>query len=504
MGLGGIDSGLMKEERMAGKPGPKGQITAEPLDFSAAPPRGWQRIVWFAEEYLVVPKGVGAKKPFVLRDWQVDIVRQMFPDADRPRQGLVSLPRGNGKTGLAAVLALYALFADEVEGAQVLVVASDERQAGHVLRAARRMIELSPRLLEQTHIYADRIHVPQTDSEMRALPADEGALQGWDPTLQIVDELHVVTPKVWEAVTSASGKREESLTLAISTPADNTDSVMWKLVEWAREGVDAKELVYVEYGAPDGCAIDDEEAWAVANPALGDFLMADALRAQMKTIREEAFRRYRLGQWVGSENTWLPIGAWKGLAKERIVGKREKVVLAFDGSSSGDSTVLVGCTLGDRPYVFVVGMWENPTPNKPGWRVPRDEVDKAVAEAFKRYNVVELAADPWGWQSEIQNWAKRHGDRRVIEWNTAHAARMAPATDRMYQLILENGLENDGDARMAAHFNNAVAKNTNLGDLISKDKKGSAHKIDSAVAGIVAVDRAAFHTLKPKKVGSFA
>lgn len=488
---------------MAGRPGPKAAITAAPLDFSDAPPRGWERIVWFATTYLLVPKGVGAKKPFVLRQWQIDILKRLFPsEGGRPRQGLISLPRGNGKTGLAAVLALYALYADEEEGAQVLVVASDERQAGHVLRAARRMIELNPELLSRTHIYSDRIHVPETDSEMRALPADEGALQGWDPTLMIVDELHVVTEKVWEAVTSASGKRPESLTLAISTPADNTDSVMWKLVEWARGGVDPLELVYVEYGAPDGCDLKDEAAWAEANPALGDFLSIDALRSQVRTIREEAFRRYRLGQWVGSDNTWLPMGAWKKLFKPKLIGKREKVVLAFDGSASGDSTVLVGCTIGPEPYVFVVGMWEND--GKPGWRVPREDVDKAVAAAFKRYSVVELACDPWGWRSEIESWAKRHGERKVIEWNTAHAARMAPATDRLYQLVMDGEIAHDGDERMNRHFDHAVARNTNLGDLISKDKKGSAKKIDSAVAAIVAVDRAAHHTNRPSRVGSFS
>lgn len=492
---------------MAGKrPGPKAAITAPPLDFSDAPPRGWERIVWFAQTYLVVPKGVGAKEPFVLRDWQVDILKQLFPtDGQRPRQGLVSLPRGNGKTALAAVIASYALFADEEEGAQVLVVASDERQAGHVLRAARRMIELSPELESRTHFYSDRIHVPQTDSEMRALPADPGALQGWDPSLMIVDELHVVTEKVWEAVTSAAGKREQSLSLAISTPADNTDSVMWKLVQWGREGTDPLEFVYVEHSAPEGCALDDEEAWAIGNPALDDFLARDALRSQMRTIRESAFRRYRLGQWVGAENTWLELGAWDALARPREVGRREKVVLAFDGSASGDSTALVGCTVGPDPYVFLVGLWEDPEPNKrTGWRVPREEVDRAVADAFKRYNVLELAADPWGWRSEIEAWSKRHGERRVLEWNTAAAQRMAPATDRLYQAIALGEVSHDGDERVNAHFSHAVARSTPLGDLVSKDKKGSPRKIDAAVAAIVAFDRAAWHVKRPARVGSFA
>ncbi len=69
------------------------------------------------------------------------------------------------------------------------------------------MIELEPRLSEQVQVYSDRLYVPHTDSELRTLPAEPGALQGWDPTLMIVDELHVVTEPVWEAVTSAAGKR---------------------------------------------------------------------------------------------------------------------------------------------------------------------------------------------------------------------------------------------------------------------------------------------------------
>ena len=91
--------------------GAKGAITADPLDFTGWPEPGWERLVRFAEEFIVVPKGVGAGEPFVLRPWQVEIVKGLFPEKDRPRTGLVSLPRGNGKTTLAATLALYDLFA---------------------------------------------------------------------------------------------------------------------------------------------------------------------------------------------------------------------------------------------------------------------------------------------------------------------------------------------------------------------------------------------------------
>ena len=181
----------------------------------------------------------------------------------RPRQALLSLPRGNGKTSLAAVLGVYGLYADGVESAEVVVVASDARQAGVTLRQIARMVELEPRLAEQTQVFQSRLYVPHTDSTLVVLPAEPGALQGWNPSLAIVDELHVVTRQVWDAVSLAAGKRDRSLTLAISTPVPAREGVMWDLVEYGRRG-DDPSFVYVEYAAPDGCEVDHEDAWAVA------------------------------------------------------------------------------------------------------------------------------------------------------------------------------------------------------------------------------------------------
>ncbi|WP_402371412.1 terminase large subunit domain-containing protein [Isoptericola rhizosphaerae] len=455
---------------------------------------GWKRVDAFAKEYLLVPKGEGAKTPFRLRKWQLEIVKKLYPmRGQRPRQGLLSMPRGNGKTALAAVLGVYGLFADDVESAQVLIVASDERQAGHVFKAAQRMIELNPILAEQCQMYQDRIVVPKTNSELRTLPATVDALQGWDPSLMIVDELHVVTEDVWNAVTSAAGKRRTSLALAISTPADSPESIMWRLVEHGR-AQDDPAFFYREFAAPEGCALDDESAWKIANPALGDFKFIDAMRATLKTTREPAFRRYQLGQWVGQAESWLPWGAWDACADATRDVDGERVVLAFDGSASGDSTALVGCTVGEDPHVFVVDLWQNPGDR--GWRVPREQVDQAVQAAFDRWDVVELACDPWGWRSEIEAWAKRHGEKKVLEYNTAWAKRMAPATDRLYQATVQQSMTHDGDARMAVHVANCKAKSTPMGDLVVKDKRGSARKIDAAVAGIVAFDRAAWHSNK--------
>lgn len=476
------------------KGGAKGDITAEPLDLRGYPSERAGRIVRFIAEYLIVPKGVGAGEPVRLADFQTEIIDGAFGAGIR--QAVVSIARANGKTGLAAMIAVAELFTGG-ESPEVLVVASDQRQSNITLRAAKRMVELNPLLAERVHVYADRIVTPLNNGLLQPLPADPAALHGWDPTLLIVDELHVVTEAVWEAVTSMVGKRPESLTLAISTPAASADSIMWRLIEHGRAG-DDPAFYLREFSAPDGCDIDDREAWRIANPAMTcdpPFLAEDGMAAARKTLREPVFRQLRLGQWVTGVEAWLPFGAWSECAAERRVTRKEKVVLAFDGSASGDSTALVGCTLDG--HLWVEGLWEDPGDR--GWRVPREDVDQAVATAFDRYNVVELACDPWGWRSEIEAWSKRHGERRVAEWNTGAAQRMAPATDRLYQAVVGREVTHDGDTRLAAHIAHCVAKRTPMGDLVAKDKKGSPRKIDAAVAAIVAYDRAAWHTTNSKK-----
>ncbi|WP_460355825.1 terminase large subunit domain-containing protein [Mycobacterium sp. ZZG] len=480
--------------------GPKGTVKVAPLDLSGLPDDRAGRRLAFIAEYLRVPKGVGAGEPVRLRTFQTEIVRDAF--AAGIRTGLVSVARANGKTGLAAMLAVAELFVGP-PSAEVLVVASDHRQAAITLRMAKRMIELTPELADRAQVFADKIVVPHNDSMLLPLPAEPGALHGHDPSLLIVDELHVVTEAVWEAVTSVSGKRPESLTLAISTPSSSPDCVMWRLVEHGRAG-DDPSFYFREFAAPEGCATTDRKGWRVANPALAceePFLAEDGIEAARRTLREPVFRQLRLGQWVTGVESWLPWGLWDACAADRSVGPRERVVLAFDGSASGDSTALVGCTLDG--HLWLEGLWENP--GDPRWRVPRAEVDMAVQMAFQKFDVIELAADPWGWRSEIEQWAQRHGERRVLEWNTANAQRMAPATDRLYQAVATRAVTHDGDPRMAAHVAHCVAKSTPMGDLVSKDKRGSPRKIDAAVAAIVAFDRAAFHQQKNRRrVRSFA
>ena len=154
------------------KAGPKGRIDAEPLDFTGWPRDRAKRRERFIREYLLVPRGHGAGKPIKLREFQREIVRGAF--APGIRTALVSIPRANGKTALAAMLALAELFVGP-PSAEVLVVASDQRQANLTLRLARRMVELNPDLAERVQVYADRLvrARERRDSCCRCRPSPE-------------------------------------------------------------------------------------------------------------------------------------------------------------------------------------------------------------------------------------------------------------------------------------------------------------------------------------------
>jgi phage terminase large subunit-like protein len=303
--------------------------------------------------------------------------------------------------------------------------------------------------------------------------------------MAIVDELHVVTDDVWEAVSTAAGKRDRSLTLAISTPPRTDDSVMYRLVTDARANLHP-HLFLVEYAAPAGCALDDEEAWAIANPALGDFLYADGLRSVLPPVtRESSFRRLRLGQWVEDlPEPWLPAGAWEACADDAGIPDGVEVVLGFDGSFNGDTTALVAVSVADQPVIDVVELWEP----RGGAQVPIEDVEEAIRSACRRWRVREIVADPFRWARSLQVLGRE--GLPIVEFPQAPQL-MTPATSRFYEAVLNKQLRHDGDGRLNAHVAHAVARTDSRGTRITKVNKHSTRRIDLAVAAVMAHARAA-------------
>jgi phage terminase large subunit-like protein len=98
--------------------GPRPDITAPPLDLFRLGSTRAARAARFIET-LTIPSGKGARRPFRLRRFQKAIIRRVL--APGIRTAVVAIPRGNGKSSLAAALGLWALV-DGPEGAQVPIV----------------------------------------------------------------------------------------------------------------------------------------------------------------------------------------------------------------------------------------------------------------------------------------------------------------------------------------------------------------------------------------------
>lgn len=420
-----------------------------------------------------------------LYDWQRREV-DVLTGPGRPRVAYLQVGRKNGKTRLAALVAL----ADACLKPQrhIYAVSDSERNLNSTLiRELRDLIGRSEYLRDSIHIYHSHLEVPETGSFIETRPNNFRASQGINPHTVLFDEVHLQkNPDTWSGMQMAGAARDDALLLGITTPGYDLTSLAHSLYEQVRAGTPG--LYGRIFEADPAADIDDEEAWRQANPCFDRPGFAEAMRFDREILPEHEFRRFRLGQWTATDQAWLPYGAWAACAAPGSPPPPPgtKVWLGFDGSYSGDSTALVGVT--DELHVFVVGCWENP--GRAGWRVPREQVEEKVAEAFDVWKVAEMLCDPPYWGAEIAQWSTRWRNK-VVEFPTYSRARMAPACTTFYSAVLERTLSHDGDPRLARHVSNAVVKESPLGSYITKADKDSPAKIDLAVAAVIAYQVAA-------------
>lgn len=410
------------------------------------------------------------------------------------------LPRGQGKSTLTAALALHHVFMSGVESARAIVVAQDERSATRMLSTAARMVALDEELACRAQVYKDRIVIPATDSQIVALPGEAARIEGEDASLAIVDEVGFVRRDAFESTLHSTGKREGSKLLAIGTPSPPSwreTSPLLDLVLDGRANPESPHLRVVEFSAPIDCRVDDEEAWAIANPGLDDLVQREALRAALPPrSRESEFRRARLGQWVQHDDaSFLPAGTWAGLSTGKPVPDGERVVLALDGSFNSDATALLVATVSKTPHVDVAGLWEPPDGDE-SYRVPILEVEDRIRQCCRRWDVVEVVADPFRWARTLQ---LLDGEGiPVVEFNQT-SARLTPATTDTYQAAINGEITHSGHVDLARHVGNATVTEDSRGVRLAKEKRNSHRRIDLAACLIMGHSRATWRAQHKKR-----
>lgn len=442
-----------------------------------------------------------AGEPLHLREWQRDLLRNAFAvRADgrlKHRTAIIGMPRKNGKSALGSGIALHSLIMG-VDGGEVYSCAADKEQAKIVFNDTKRMIDADEELADLCKLYKDAIEVPSTGSIYRALSSEAFTKEGLNPTTVIYDELHAAPSReLWDVMQLAQGARREPMMFGISTAGVKSDitgqdSIMYELFQYGQK-VASGEIVdptffMAWFGVPEDYDFRLPDTWRAANPGFDDLVAAEDFDAVIKRTREAEFRTKRLNQFVSSATAWLPSGSWDKLAAPKTITADQEIILGFDGSFNGDTSVIVGVTVEEIPHVFLVKAWERQPTDSQDWRVDILDVENTLLDFCAEHNVREIACDPFRWQRTMA--VLEEAGLPIVEWPSTSAARMIPACSKFYDAVTLGNLTHDGSPLISRHLSNAVVKEDRLGTRIVKENRGSPRKIDAAVSSIIGFDRA--------------
>lgn len=482
-------------------------------------------------ECLCHTKGTWAGKQFELIDWQEQIVRDLFgilkPNGYRQfNTAYIEIPKKQGKSELAAAIALLLTCGDGEERAEVYGCAADRQQASIVFEVAADMVRMCPALNKRVKILAatKRIIYLPTNSFYQVLSAEAYSKHGFNIHGVVFDELHTQpNRKLFDVMTKGSGDaRMQPLYFLITTAGTDTHSICYETHQKAKDILEGRKVdptfYPVIYGADEADDWTDPKVWKKANPSLGitvgiDKVQAACASAKQNPAEENSFRQLRLNQWVKQAVRWMPMDKWDK-CKIRIDEDELEGRVCYGGldlSSTSDITAFVLVfppTEDDDRYIVLPYFWV-PEENIP-IRVNKDHVpydlwerqgylettegnvvhygyiEKFIERLGERFNIREIAFDRWGAVQMVQNLEGM--GFTVVPFGQGFKD-MSPPTKELMKLVLEQRLGHSGHPVLSWMMDNVCARCDPAGN-IKMDKEKSTEKIDGAVALVMALDRA--------------
>lgn len=250
---------------------------------------------------------------------------------------------------------------------------------------------------------------------------------------------------------------------------------------------------------PAGCVIHDPPCKPGWSPIEGT-----KQRIWETDADEQASRSDFLNQITNASDSWLASYEISGAAKADVVVRDgEAITLGFDGSrgkSRGkpDATALIGCTV-EGGHLFEIGVWEaDNNPNSwDDWQPPIHEIEAALRTTFAKYRVVGFYADPAkDWRSHVNSWeatwgrnvkVKARRDHPFEWWMTGGRATQGQIAIESLEGAIRNGdASHAGTYDLVRHLTNARRRLSNGKLALGKQNDYSPHKIDAAVASVLA------------------
>jgi len=482
-------------------------------------------------ESLCHTKGTWAGKKFELIDWQEQIIRDLFgtlkPNGYRQfNTAYVEIPKKQGKSELAAAVALLLCCGDGEERAEVYGCAADRQQATIVFDVAADMVRMCPALNKRVKILASqkRIIYTPTNSFYQVLSAEAYSKHGFNIHGVVFDELHTQpNRKLFDVMTKGSGDaRMQPLYFLITTAGTDTNSICYETHQKAKDILDGRKIdptfYPVIYGADESDDWTDPKVWRKANPSLDITVGIDKVEAACNSAKqnpgeENSFRQLRLNQWVKQAVRWMPMEKWDACAFAVDEDELEGCVCygGLDLSSTTDITAFVLVFPPqdeDDKYIILPYFWV--PEDTLDLRVRRDHVpydvwerkgylqttegnvvhygyiEKFIERLGERFNIREIAFDRWGAVQMVQNLEGM--GFTVVPFGQGFKD-MSPPTKELMKLVLEQRIAHDGQPVLRWNMDNILIRTDPAGN-IKADKEKSTEKIDGAVATIMALDRA--------------
>lgn len=443
-------------------------------------PGSFEHLAAFAPTYFRHFAGPRAGERFSFDPYQADFLREFMrrrPDGRRVyTTGLLLIPKGNGKTPLAAVLGTYALCT-ETDAPEVYNVAGSRDQAATCWDFARRNIDEGALAawLDWGH---ERILCDEHHGEYEILSSDGDLAAGVQPSAGVYDELyHAVHRKqreLWAQLVGGLPKRGgRGFMLGISTMGWTKDSLLGEMYDAAiahpqlehREGGFLRVLRDEEsgfllwaYGVPEGmdCDLEDPTVLRAVNPA--PWLDPQDLLAQLRQpgADENDWRRLHRNEWTLAKSSWLASGVWARLRSETQIPEGAEILVGIDAARTFDTTSVAWMWITpegrkvQRAHVWSVRRTVPHHSFVDGGELVNEElVEPFVHELAKRYRVRAIALDPRYLNAEGKHLADAGYTVVKVE---PHSKIMGDAVVQQEKDVLAGVVEHDGDRVVQLHM----------------------------------------------------
>jgi len=474
-------------------------------------------------------------KPFRLMPWQERIIRDIFgivgEDGNRQfRTAYVEVGKKNGKSELAAAIALYLLFADGEAGAEVYSCAADINQASIVFNTAKAMVEQCKDLRDLSKLVPStkRIIFPHTNSFYRVLSSETKSKQGFNVSGLIFDELFAQqTRELFDTMTKYTGDaRRQPLYFLITTAGRDRTSICYEIHQKAKAVLDGSKIDPSFYPAVFGIEEcddwHDEAVWRRVNPSIGvtipfETVQAAYEQANQNPAEEMHFRQFRLNEWCNADIRWMPMDKWDACGEDIDFDEYEgrDCYCGLDLSSTGDLTALVLAfppVDEDTKYTVLPYYWL--PEDVIDLRTRRDHVPYAVwkkagvfnttegnvvdydyivafiAKLSQRFRIREIAYDRYGAEKirrDLEELGAENGFT-VFPFGQGFVS-MSPTSKDFYQFVMEGRLRHGRHPVLDWNMSNVIVDQDAAGN-IKPNKKKSTEKIDGVVALIMGLARA--------------